>query len=82
MAKSAKAAGRGATITATFALGEADEIRIIVGQKGSIYTGKDYYGGSGGTFVVKYRVRLLIIKLCWFFSKFQNVLQKSASSQM
>ena len=56
LAKNPKSAGRGATISAVFALEKSDEIRIIVGQKGSVYSGKDYFGGSGGTFVVKYRV--------------------------
>lgn len=55
LAKNPKSAGRGATISAVFALEKSDEIRIIVGQKGSVYSGKDYFGGSGGTFVVKYR---------------------------
>lgn len=50
-----QSAGRGAVVSGIFALTEGDEIRMIVGQKGSSYPGKDYFGGSGGTFVVKYR---------------------------
>ena len=60
LAKNPKAAGRGAELSATFALTEGDEIRVIVGQKGSDYPGKDYFGGSGGTFVVKYRVSFIL----------------------
>lgn len=55
LAKTAKSSGRGAVISGTFTLSEGDEIRIIVGQKASILPAKDYFGGSGGTFVVKYK---------------------------
>ena len=74
LAKNPKAAGRGAELTATFALTEGDEIRVIVGQKGSDYPGKDYFGGSGGTFVVKYRVIQdnIFIKKPMFFQNFVN----------
>ena len=49
-------AGRGAELSAIFELEEGDEIRICVGQKGDVQPGKEYYGGSGGTYVVKFKV--------------------------
>ena len=56
LAKTAKMAGRGAELSAVFELEEGDEIRICVGQKGDVQPGKEYYGGSGGTYVVKFKV--------------------------
>lgn len=50
-------AGRGAELSAVFELEEGDEIRICVGQKGDVPPGKSYFGGSGGTFVVKFKVK-------------------------
>ena len=49
-------AGRGAVVSAVFELDEGDELRICVGQKGDVHLNKMYYGGSGGTFVVKFKV--------------------------
>ena len=66
LAKTAKSSGRGAVISGTFTLSEGDEIRIIVGQKASILPAKDYFGGSGGTFVVKYKVSLYqVLNIYW-----------------
>ena len=50
-------AGRGAELSAVFELEEGDEIRICIGQKGDVPPGKSYFGGSGGTFVVKFKVK-------------------------
>lgn len=47
-------AGRGVTQSGIFKLDEKEEIRIIVGQKGSISPDRKFFGGSGGTFVVKF----------------------------
>ncbi|CBY41363.1 unnamed protein product [Oikopleura dioica] len=49
-----KGAGRGASVSAIFKLEEEDELRIIVGQKGSFSQDRKFFGGSGGTFVVKF----------------------------
>jgi len=51
-----KGAGRGASVSAIFKLEEEDELRIIVGQKGSFSQDRKFFGGSGGTFVVKFAV--------------------------
>ena len=53
-------AGRGARLSGIFNLDEGDELRICVGQKGDVHLNKHYYGGSGGTFVVKFKVKKLI----------------------
>ena len=50
-------AGRGARLSGIFNLDEGDELRICVGQKGDVHLNKHYYGGSGGTFVVKFKVK-------------------------
>ena len=52
-------AGRGARLSGIFNLDEGDELRICVGQKGDVHLNKHYYGGSGGTFVVKFKVTIL-----------------------
>ncbi|CAG5112371.1 Oidioi.mRNA.OKI2018_I69.chr2.g6592.t1.cds [Oikopleura dioica] len=49
-----KGAGKGASMSAIFKLEEETELRIIVGQKGSISPNREFFGGSGGTFVVKF----------------------------
>ena len=49
-----KKVGRGATITATFSLKEREELRILVGQRSGTKS-TSYFGGSGGTFVTKYK---------------------------
>lgn len=51
-----KGAGRGAEVSAIFKLEQDDELRIIVGQKGSFSQDRKFFGGSGGTFVVKFAV--------------------------
>ena len=53
-------AGRGARLSGIFNLDEGDELRICVGQKGDVHLNKHYYGGSGGTFVVKFKVKKII----------------------
>ena len=53
-------AGRGARLSGIFNLDEGDELRICVGQKGDVHLNKHYYGGSGGTFVVKFKVKINI----------------------
>lgn len=46
--------GRGATTSAVFTLKEKEELRILVGQKSGTES-TEYFGGSGGTFVTKYK---------------------------
>ena len=55
-----KGAGKGASMSAIFKLEEETELRIIVGQKGSISPNREFFGGSGGTFVVKFAVSDII----------------------